>query len=107
VASKVKLESAGFGGHADKTLRKLKQIPGVSLSEASPVDWGGAGEVASAHIRPPQRGDHAFVRLEGDLEAIGTDDKSMFWINETTSRWDGYMWFEPHPKQILNGFTKM
>jgi hypothetical protein len=31
------------------------------------------------------------ITHSSDLKAIGTDDKSLFWINESTSRWDGYM----------------
>jgi uncharacterized protein len=64
----------------------VQQIIGVSLSEASPVDWGPLVKLATTYGVLNDAITHS-----SDLKAIGTDDKSMFWINETTSRWDGHM----------------
>jgi hypothetical protein len=39
--------------------------------------------------------------LESMYEAIASDDKEMFWIEDTSARWDGYTWFQRHPGRIL------
>jgi len=106
VALECMLEGAGLADHADEADCRLQRIVGISLSEASPVDW--ASSVTLPTLTYGVR-DDAITRpsdLEAIFEAIGTDDKSMFWIDETTCRWDGYTWFQRHPDRILEWFEK-
>jgi pimeloyl-ACP methyl ester carboxylesterase len=100
------VEGAGLADHADEADRRQRNITGILLSEASPVDW--APSVTLPTLTYGVR-DDAVTRssdLEAIFEAIGTDEKSMFWIDGTTSRWDGYTWFQRHPERILEWFDK-
>lgn len=99
-------EGAGVADHADDVERRLQQIIGVSVSESSPVDW--ARSVTLPTLTYGVR-DDAVTRssdLEAIFEAIGTEEKLMFWIEDTTRRWDGYSWFQRHPERILEWFEK-
>ena len=106
VALERQLENAGLAEHADEADRRQYNITGTLLAEASPVDWAPSvmvptltyGVRADAVTRPSD--------LEAIFEAIGTDHKSLFWIENTTRRWDGYMWFQRHPERILAWFEK-
>lgn len=100
------LDGAGLPDHADETDRRQQKLTGVFLSEASPVDW--APSVTLPTLTYGVRDDALTVSsdLEAIFNAIGTDEKSMFWIDNTTSRWDGYMFFQRHPKRVLEWFDK-
>lgn len=99
-------EGAGIADHADEVDRRLQQIIGISVSEASPIDW--ARSVTLPTLTYGVR-DDAVTRssdLEAIFEAIGSEEKSMFWIDDTNRRWDGYAWFQRHPERVLEWFEK-
>ena len=100
------VEGAGLADHTDDVDRRQRNITGTLLSEVSPVDW--APSVTLPTLTYGVR-DDAVTRsfdLEAIFEAIGADEKSMFWIDGTTSRWDGYTWFQRHPDRVLEWFEK-
>jgi pimeloyl-ACP methyl ester carboxylesterase len=106
VALERMLEGAGLADHADEADLRVQRIVGISLSGASPVDW--APSVTLPTLTYGVRND-SITRpsdLEAIFDAIGTEDKTMFWIDETTRRWDGYTWFQRHPDRILEWFEK-
>lgn len=106
VALECMVAGASLADESDEVERRLQQIIGISLSEASPVDW--AASVTLPTLTYGVR-DDAITRpsdLEAIFDAIGTTEKKLFWIDKTTSRWDGYTWFQRHPGQILNWFKK-
>lgn len=106
VALERMLEGAGLANHADEADRRLKEIIGVSVSAEGPEAW--APSVTLPTLTYGVR-DDAVTRasdLEAIFEAIATEEKSMFWIDDTTSRWDGYAWFQRHPDRILAWFEK-
>lgn len=106
VALECMAEGAGIADHADEIDLRLKQIIGISVSETSPVDW--ARSVTLATLTYGVR-DDVVTRssdIEAIFEAIYTEDKSMFWIDDTTRRWDGYAWFQRHPERILEWFER-
>ncbi|HML30317.1 MAG TPA: alpha/beta hydrolase, partial [Hyphomicrobium sp.] len=106
VALERMVDGVGLAGHADEADRRQKNITGISLSQESPVDW--AASVTLPTLTYGVRDDS--VTHSSDLEAIFaaicTDEKSMFWIDGTTSRWDGYTWFQRHPDRVLEWFEK-
>lgn len=99
-------EGADIADHADEAERRLQQIIGVAISESSPVDW--ARSVTLPTLTYGVRDDA--VTKPSDLEAIfaaiDTEDKSMFWIDDTNRRWDGYAWFQRHPERVIEWFEK-
>ncbi len=40
------------------------------------------------------------------FDNIPTNEKKLFWIEGTTRRWDGYLYFQKHPDQMLEWFEK-
>ncbi len=106
VALNCMLEGAGIADRAVEADRRLQQIIGISLSEASPVDW--APSVTLPTLTWGVRDDA--ITLPSDLEAIfdaiGTDEKSMFWGEGAKSRWDGYTSFQRNPDRALSWFEK-
>lgn len=106
VAMERQLENAGLLQYAHQTDQIQKNITGTLLMDESPVDWAPSVTLPTlsygVHDDPVTRPSD----LEAIFKAIGAEDKSMFWINETTSRWDGYLWFQRHPDRILEWFRK-
>ncbi len=106
VALECMLEAAGLPEYTDEADRRQFYITGNLLSKESPADWAPSVKIPTLTYGVR---DDAVTRssdLEAIFNAIGTEDKSMFWIDNTTSRWDGYMWFQRHPDQILEWFEK-
>jgi hypothetical protein len=95
------LERAGLAEHADEVNRRQELMSSVSMTEGTPVEWA-----PSVRLPTLTYGVHddALTRpsdLESIYAAIGTQEKSMFWIHDTAARWDGYLYFQRHPEQIL------
>ena len=77
--------ATGLADQAAEADRRLQQIIGVSLSEASPVDW--APSVILPTLTYGVR-DDPITRssdLEAIFDAIGSDEKSMFWVEGAKS----------------------
>jgi uncharacterized protein len=87
--------------YAAEVERRTRLLTGCALSEASPVAW--APSVRMPTLTYGVRED-ALVGpddLEAIHAAIGARDKSLFWIDGTRARWDGYLYFQRHPEEIL------
>ena len=44
--------------------------------------------------------------LNGIFDAISRSETSMFWIEDTPIRSDGFIWFQRHPERILAWLDK-
>lgn len=106
VALEQMLAGAGLPEHVGEVDRRIQQIIGVSLRAESPVDWARSVTVPTLTYGVREDAITRSSDLEGIFEAIGTQEKSMFWIETSTRRWDGYTWFQRHPKRILAWFEK-
>jgi pimeloyl-ACP methyl ester carboxylesterase len=96
------LAAAGMAQHADEIDRRQRLLTSVSLADASPLNWAAAVDLPT--LTYGVREDH-LVReqdLQSIYEAIAAQDKDLFWIEDTTARWDGYTWFQRHPQRILD-----
>jgi pimeloyl-ACP methyl ester carboxylesterase len=95
------LERAGLAGYAAEVNRRFQRITSVSLAEGSPIESAPAVTVPTltygVHDDPLVRP----ADLESIFDAIAAEEKDMFWIHDTTARWDGYLWFQRHPERIL------
>ncbi|MFF9063139.1 alpha/beta hydrolase family protein [Streptomyces sp. NPDC014882] len=40
--------------------------------------------------------------IETGFEALGTKDKTLYWVEDSTRRWDGYLEFQRRPQPILD-----
>ncbi|MBP2338214.1 pimeloyl-ACP methyl ester carboxylesterase [Saccharothrix coeruleofusca] len=100
------LEHAGLAGHAAEVDRRFQLITSVLLAEGGPAKSAPAVTVPTltygVHDDPLTHPSD----LEAIFEAIGAQEKDMFWIHGTTARWDGYLWFQRHPERILAWFEK-
>ncbi|SHX20017.1 Uncharacterised protein [Mycobacteroides abscessus subsp. abscessus] len=38
------------------------------------------------------------------FDSIPTNDKKLFWIENSTRRWDGYNYFPHNPEQLIDWF---
>ncbi|GAB3461078.1 hypothetical protein GCM10027570_46710 [Streptomonospora sediminis] len=99
------LETMGLAAHADEVDRRVGTIASVRLEDGSTSSWAPSVAVPTLtygvyedHITRPDD-------LEAAFEAIGAEQKSMFWIHGTTSRWDGYTYFQRNPERVLAWFA--
>ncbi|WP_250007174.1 alpha/beta hydrolase [Actinoplanes sp. M2I2] len=98
------LQRDGLGEHADEVDRRFRLRTGASLSDGTTSRW--APSVTMPTLTYGVR-DDTLTRpsdLEDAFAAIGAAEKSMFWIDGTPNRWDGYQWFQRHPERILDWF---
>jgi uncharacterized protein len=99
------LENAGLGEHADEVDRRYHLITGGWLAGGRTSAWAPAVRMPTLTYGVH---DDSLTRpsdLEEAYEAIGADEKDMFWIHDTPRRWDGYKWFQRHPERILDWFA--
>jgi len=106
IALKRQLEGAGLDAHFSETESRLHNIIGVTVSDESPHDWAKLMTLPTLTYGVHDDTVTSPADLEGIFSAIATDDKDMFWIEETQSRWDGYMWFQRHPERVLEWFKR-
>jgi pimeloyl-ACP methyl ester carboxylesterase len=98
------LERAGLAGRSAEVDSRHQLITGLSLSQGSPIEWAPAVTVPTLTYGVY---DDSLTRpndLEEVYAAIGTESKDLFWITDTTARWDGYVWFQRHPERVLEWF---
>ncbi|MEU5798771.1 hypothetical protein ABZ800_35415 [Streptomyces sp. NPDC047813] len=95
------LRSNGLGQYVDEVDRRQQLFTSVALADASPVHW--APSVTIPTLTYGVRQDHRVEPwdLEATYKAVAAQDKDMFWIEDSTARWDGYTWFQHHPERIL------
>ena len=98
------MESAGLAEHVEAAERRYHELTGGDLNTRTSA-WAPA--VTMPTLTYAVRNDS--ILKAGDVEesyaAIGSDDKDIFWIEDTTRRWDGYQWFQNHPQRILDWFA--
>ncbi|MEC3981022.1 alpha/beta hydrolase [Amycolatopsis sp. H20-H5] len=98
------LTDAGLGQYVDEVDRRQQLFTSVTLADSSPIHW--APSVAIPTLTYGVRHDHLVEPwdLESTYDAVAAKDKDMFWIEDSTSRWDGYTWFQRHPERIIEFF---
>jgi uncharacterized protein len=100
------LEKAGLGGdlaaHLAEVDRRFRRITSVSFEGADVSQW--APSVTMPTLTYGVHDDHLTrpSDLEQAYELLGASEKEMFWIEGTTRRWDGYLWFQRHPERVLD-----
>jgi pimeloyl-ACP methyl ester carboxylesterase len=100
------LERAGLAEHAEEVNRRQKLFTSVSMTDGTPADWAPSVTLPTLTYGVY---DDALTRhsdLESIYGAIGAKEKSIFWIQDTSARWDGYLYFQRHPERVLDWFAK-
>ena len=89
---------------AEEVDQRFRIITSVSMADGNTSQWAPSARMPTLtygvhddHLTRPSD-------LEEAFEAIGAEQKEMFWINETPRRWDGYQFFQRHPDRILDWF---
>jgi uncharacterized protein len=95
------LENAGLVDHVEEVDRRFHRITGEHLAGGTTSIWAPSVTVPTLtygvrHDRLTRPDD-----LQGTFDALGAEDKAMFWIEDSTRRWDGYLWFQRHPERVL------
>jgi pimeloyl-ACP methyl ester carboxylesterase len=95
------LAANGLGDYADEVDRRQRLLTSVKMKDASPALW--AKSVTIPTLTYGVHDDHLVEPwdLEATFKAVAAEDKEMFWIQDTTARWDGYTWFQRHPEHVL------
>lgn len=98
------LDAAGLSEYVEEVDRRFRAITGVSTDGGRTSAWAPAVTMPTLTY-----GVHDDVittpsDLEETYEAIGASCKSMFWIQDTPRRWDGYKYFQRQPGKILAWF---
>ncbi|MBP2369693.1 alpha/beta hydrolase [Pseudonocardia parietis] len=85
----------------DDVDRALTALSGYSFDDRSPVP-------AASHVRVPTltyQVRHDVLTTPADVAAVhaavAAPDKELFWIEDSTRRWDGYLHFQREPDRIL------
>ncbi|MGV9214360.1 alpha/beta hydrolase [Micromonospora sp. RB23] len=100
------LAAAGLGEHADEVDQRYHLITGGWLTEGRTSAWAPAVTMPTLTYGVH---DDTLTRpsdLEEAYEAVGADEKELFWIHDTPRRWDGYKYFQRHPDRILDWFAR-
>lgn len=98
------LESMGLDAHADEVARRHHTITGAWVQDGTVSAWAPAISTPTLTYGVHDDSITRASDLEEAYDAIGTTEKSMFWIRDTTARWDGYTYFQRHPERVLDWF---
>ncbi len=86
--------------------QELMAINSFRLDEMSPVPF-------AKHVRIPtllyQVKDDALTRpadIQGMFDNIPIPEKELIWIEGTSSRWDGYLYFQQQPDRMIEWFNQ-
>lgn len=86
--------------------RETKLATSFSLEDMSPMD--AAKSMTLPIFLYQVRGD-LMTRpsdVQGMFDNIPSNDKELFWVEDTTRRWDGYTYFARHPERMLKWFEQ-
>jgi pimeloyl-ACP methyl ester carboxylesterase len=100
------LAAAGLGEYADEVDERYHLITGARLADGRTSAW--APSVTMPTLTYGVH-DDTLTRpadLVEAFDAVGADEKDMFWIHDTPRRWDGYTYFQRNPDRILDWFTR-
>lgn len=94
----------GIPERLDELEREVKLVVSFSFDEMSPIPW--AKSVTVPTFLYQVRDD--LLTTSADVQAMFDNvpvlDKKLHWIEGTTSRWDGYLYFQREPGQMLEWF---
>jgi alpha/beta superfamily hydrolase len=99
-------EILGIEDQFDNIDREIQLITSFKIDQMSPIPWA-----KNCHVPTfiTQVRNDALTK-ESDVQAIfdniPAEDKKLFWIENSTRRWDGYNYFPEHPEQMLEWFDK-
>jgi uncharacterized protein len=100
------LAAAGLEERADDVDQRFFGLTGLKTEQGRVSQWAPSvtlptltyGVFDDTITRPDD--------LQEAFDAIGAEEKSMFWIRDTPRRWDGYTYFQRHPQRILDWFSR-
>lgn len=86
--------------------KEIRLVTSFSLDDLSPVPSAPDVHMPTLlyQVRDDSMLDSAVVQTIFD--ALGTPEKSLYWIEGTTRRWDGYTYFRRHPDIVLDWFAR-
>jgi hypothetical protein len=89
----------------DNLEEQVRLRNGFKFDEMSPVPWAKSVTVPTFiyQVRDDLMTNPSDVQAVYDN--IPIDDKKLFWIEGTTRRWDGYLYFQQEPAQMLDWFA--
>ncbi len=106
VAIEQLLAAMGLDEHVDIVEQELMTINSFRLDEMSPIPF-------ARHVRIPtllyQVKDDALTRpddIQGMFDNIPIPEKELIWIEGTSSRWDGYLYFQRKPERMIAWFNQ-
>ena len=106
VAIEQLLAAMGLDEHIGIVEQELMAINSFRLDEMSPVPF-------AKYVRIPtllyQVKDDALTRpddIQGMFDNIPIPDKELIWIEGTSSRWDGYLYFQRKPERMIAWFNQ-
>ena len=100
------LELRGISDYTDYLDKQMRLATNLGLDDMSPVPW--ARSVAIPTFIYQVRRDN--MTYEHDVQEIFDNvvakEKELHWVEDTTSRWDGYREFQNRPQPMLDWFAK-
>lgn len=102
VSSRVTLDGAGVPlSYLEELDDMVYWRTSLHLEEYSPIPWARSVNIPTYmyQIRDDVLTDWRDV--QDVFDAIATPDKELFWIENSTVRWEGYQHFQRHPEAIL------
>lgn len=99
-------EILGITDRLDDIEREIELITSFRFDDMSPIPYARSVHVPTFLIQV--RNDA--LTKESDVQAIFDNipakEKKLFWIEESTRRWDGYMYFPNNPEPLIEWFDR-
>ncbi|OAT67866.1 hypothetical protein AWB85_12165 [Mycobacteroides immunogenum] len=86
--------------------REVQLNLSFTIDQLSPLEYAKNCQVPTFIL---QVRDDALTKssdVQSIFDNIPVDDKELFWIEDSTRRWDGYNYFSEHPEKLIDWFDK-
>jgi len=104
--AKKAFEKMGVENGVEMLSKRLFETSGTHLNEMSPLKYASAVTVPTLVTQVHQDAGTYPEDVQAIYDALGSEDKKLFWIEGTTRRFDGYNYAGQHPELMLEWFAK-
>ncbi|SIF23576.1 Uncharacterised protein [Mycobacteroides abscessus subsp. abscessus] len=97
-------EILGITERLDDIEREIQLITSFKFDDMSPIPYAKSMDIPTFLVQVRNDALTKESDVQTIFDSIPTNDKKLFWIENSTRRWDGYNYFPHNPEQLIDWF---
>ena len=98
------LELMGLGDRLEQLEEEIFLAASIRFGQMSPPDWASSVRIPTYLLQVKEDKLTRAEDVQAVYDNIPAAEKELYWIENTTARWDGYLEFQRRPEPILEWF---